>query len=70
MSQGRGLNIGRPQAELDGRFPGRRGLRPPPPNQVLSLYPVLKTHHTAARQTKKKRLVIARLTPTRTSAIS
>ena len=37
---------------------------------VLSRYPVLKIHHTAARQMARKRLVIARLTTTLTSAIS
>jgi hypothetical protein len=36
---------------------------------VLSRYPVLKIHHTVARQIARKKPVMPRLTPTLTSAI-
>jgi hypothetical protein len=36
---------------------------------VFSRYPVLKIHHTVARHTAKKQIVMVRLTPTLTSAI-
>ena len=48
--------IGSPLPPLDGDY-------------VLSRYPVLKIHHTVPRQIARKRTVIARLTPTLTSAI-
>ena len=44
--------------------------RPPlATDYVLSRYPVLKIHHTVARHTARKQIVITRLTPTLTSAI-
>src|SRR6185312_17360250 len=39
-------------------------------DQFFSRYPVLKIHHTAARQAPRKTAVAARLTPTFTSATS
>jgi len=38
-------------------------------DQVLSRYPVLKIHHTAARQRIRKAVVMQRLTPTLTSEL-
>ena len=38
-------------------------------DQVLSRYPVLKIHHTAAKQRSRKAVVMQRLTPTLTSEL-